>query len=170
MIEHKNVETFAASLRGALLEPGQPGYDEGRVLWNGMMDKRSALIARCEGVADVIAAVNLQQHTPRRARWRTQRCGLRCRPFAWGLAKFRRPHRGGEGDCSTKWDFGFDIFHRRQGNHPHQLLGFGLAGPVGRELIEDTTLVAEAFVGTVTICTGVDCRLSIDWYPGSRWF
>src|ERR1700751_3790565 len=58
VIERKNVETFAASLRGALLEPGQPGYDEGRLLWNGMMDKRPALIARCEGVADVIAAVN----------------------------------------------------------------------------------------------------------------
>ena len=58
VIERKNVETFAASLRGALLEPGQPGYDEGRFLWNGMMDKRPALIARCEGVADVIAAVN----------------------------------------------------------------------------------------------------------------
>lgn len=58
VIERKNVETFAASVRGALLEPGQPGYDEGRVLWNGKMDKRPALIARCEGVADVIAAVN----------------------------------------------------------------------------------------------------------------
>jgi len=58
VIERKTVETFAASLRGALLEPGQPGYDEGRLLWNGMMDKRPALIARCEGIADVIAAVN----------------------------------------------------------------------------------------------------------------
>ena len=82
-----------------------------------------------------------------------------------GPRKFR-----GEGAGSTKWDFGFDIFHRRQGNHPHQLLGFGLAGPVGRELVEDTTLVAKAFVGAVTICTGVDCRFSIDWYRGSRWF
>ena len=44
VIERKNVEIFAASLRGALLKPGQPGYDEGRVLWNGMMDKRPALI------------------------------------------------------------------------------------------------------------------------------
>ena len=58
VIERKNVEIFAASLRGALLKPGQPGYDEGRVLWNGMMDKRPALIARCEGVADVITAIN----------------------------------------------------------------------------------------------------------------
>jgi len=56
-----------------------------------MMDKRPALIAQWEGVADVIAAVNLQQQTPRRARWRTQRCGLRCRPFAWGLANFAGP-------------------------------------------------------------------------------
>ncbi len=56
-----------------------------------MMDKRPVLIAQWEGVADVIAAVNLQQQTPRRARCRTQRCGLRCRPFAWGLANFAEP-------------------------------------------------------------------------------
>jgi hypothetical protein len=33
VLERKNVETFATSLRGALLEPGHPGYDEGRILW-----------------------------------------------------------------------------------------------------------------------------------------
>src|SRR5262249_19067225 len=38
--------------------PKDPGYDEARALYNGMIDKRPRLIARCADVADVIAAVN----------------------------------------------------------------------------------------------------------------
>jgi len=45
------------SLQGDVLEPGDPGYDEARSIWNGSFDKRPALIARCSGVADVIAAL-----------------------------------------------------------------------------------------------------------------
>src|SRR5438105_7690071 len=57
-LDEQIVQAFAASLRGGLLRPGEPGYDEGRLLWNGVHDKRPALIARCSGAADVIAAVN----------------------------------------------------------------------------------------------------------------
>ncbi len=46
-----------ASLRGDLLTPVDPAYDEARKLWNGMFDKRPAAIARCTGTADVITAV-----------------------------------------------------------------------------------------------------------------
>ncbi len=46
------------SFRGQLIAPGDPGYDEARALYNAMIDKRPALIARCADVADVIAAVN----------------------------------------------------------------------------------------------------------------
>jgi FAD/FMN-containing dehydrogenase len=52
------VDAFTARLRGELLRPSAPGYDAARKVWNGMIDKRPALIARCAGVADVIAAVN----------------------------------------------------------------------------------------------------------------
>ena len=52
------VEEFQTSLRGPLLEPGDAGYDDARIVWNGMIDRRPALIARCAGVADVIQAVN----------------------------------------------------------------------------------------------------------------
>ncbi|HEX3465504.1 MAG TPA: FAD-binding oxidoreductase [Candidatus Elarobacter sp.] len=45
------------SFRGALVRPGEPGYDAARAVWNGMIDKRPALIARCTGVADVVAAI-----------------------------------------------------------------------------------------------------------------
>jgi hypothetical protein len=44
-------------LEGNVIEPGHPDYDEARRIWNGSFDKRPALIARCAGVADVIAAI-----------------------------------------------------------------------------------------------------------------
>src|SRR5713226_8722657 len=57
ILEDAAVQDFAAGLRGPLLRPGDGGYDEARTVWNGMIDRRPALIARCAGVADVIAAV-----------------------------------------------------------------------------------------------------------------
>ena len=50
--------TLQKTLRGDLIQPGDPRYDEARALYNGMIDKRPRLIARCVDVADVIAAVN----------------------------------------------------------------------------------------------------------------
>ncbi|HEY5538712.1 MAG TPA: FAD-binding oxidoreductase [Thermoplasmata archaeon] len=44
-------------LRGELIEPGDDGYEDARKIWNGMIDKRPAMIVRCTGVADVIRAV-----------------------------------------------------------------------------------------------------------------
>jgi FAD/FMN-containing dehydrogenase len=45
-------------LGGELLFAGDVGYDEARKIWNGMIDKRPAMIARCAGVADVIDALD----------------------------------------------------------------------------------------------------------------
>src|SRR5262245_29592882 len=45
------------SFRGELLFPASPGYDTARRIWNGAIDRRPACIARCTGVADVVAAV-----------------------------------------------------------------------------------------------------------------
>src|SRR6266571_2748657 len=42
---------------GPLLEPDDEGYDQARRIWNGSIDRRPALIARCTGTADVIEAV-----------------------------------------------------------------------------------------------------------------
>jgi FAD/FMN-containing dehydrogenase len=47
----------AAALRGQVLTPGDATYDVHRKMWNGSFDKRPALIIRCAGVSDVIAAV-----------------------------------------------------------------------------------------------------------------
>lgn len=52
------VAKFAAQLQGELIRPQDEGYDLARRVWNGMIDRYPALIARCAGVADVIAAVN----------------------------------------------------------------------------------------------------------------
>src|ERR671923_959084 len=52
------IQTLKASLRGPLVQPGDPQYDDLRALYNGMIDKRPRMIARCRDVADVIAAVN----------------------------------------------------------------------------------------------------------------
>ena len=57
-VETADVLQFKAGLRGQLLRSGDDTYDEARTLWNGMFDRRPALIARCAGTADVISAVN----------------------------------------------------------------------------------------------------------------
>ena len=56
-LEASAVEGLAAGLRGDLVRPEDGTYDEHRRVWNGSIDRRPALIARCTGVADVIAAV-----------------------------------------------------------------------------------------------------------------
>jgi hypothetical protein len=57
VLEEATVEKFQASLRGPLLRPGDAGYDDARQVWNAMIDRHPALIARCAGAADVLAAV-----------------------------------------------------------------------------------------------------------------
>jgi FAD/FMN-containing dehydrogenase len=46
-----------ARLSGQLLEPGDAAYDGARLIWNRMIDRRPALIARCLGVDDVVTAL-----------------------------------------------------------------------------------------------------------------
>ena len=57
-LDQETVEAFRANLRGELLVDGDEGYDVARRVWNGMIDKYPAMIARCTGTADVVAAVN----------------------------------------------------------------------------------------------------------------
>jgi len=53
-----SVEQLRGTLRGELLKKGDDGYDEARTIWNAMIDRKPAIIARCAGAADVINAVN----------------------------------------------------------------------------------------------------------------
>ena len=50
-------DELGGSFRGELLVPTSPGYDAARRVWNGAIDRHPACIARCAGVADVVAAV-----------------------------------------------------------------------------------------------------------------
>ena len=51
------IEEFRAGLHGELLTPGSAGFDEASQIWNAMIERRPALVARCLGVADVISSV-----------------------------------------------------------------------------------------------------------------
>ena len=57
-IEMAAVESLSGSLRGSVLLQGSEGYEDTRRIWNGMIDRRPAIIARCVGTADVASAVN----------------------------------------------------------------------------------------------------------------
>ena len=58
MIEPVALGRLSEGFRGELLQPGSSGYDDARVLWNGLFDRHPALIARCRDTSDVVAAVN----------------------------------------------------------------------------------------------------------------
>src|SRR5947209_2651666 len=51
------IAEFRSGLRGKALVVGDPGYDEARTVYNAMIDRHPAVIARCAGAADVIHAI-----------------------------------------------------------------------------------------------------------------
>lgn len=57
-IDEKTLEGFRAHLSGPLVKEGDEGYDEARIIWNAMVAKKPALIARCRGTSDVVRCVN----------------------------------------------------------------------------------------------------------------
>src|SRR3954447_524660 len=58
MLNEASIAEFKTSIRGTLIQPGDPHYDEARKVYNGMIHKKPRLIARCVDVADVIRSVN----------------------------------------------------------------------------------------------------------------
>src|SRR5512132_1394284 len=56
-LDTATLEALDAGFLGELVRPDDPTYDNTRKVWNGHIDRRPALITRCRGVADVIAAV-----------------------------------------------------------------------------------------------------------------
>ncbi len=63
--ERSLVDALRGCLRGAVVGRGEPAYDEARRVWNGLVDRYPAVIARCTDVADVVEAVRVaREHRP----------------------------------------------------------------------------------------------------------
>ena len=56
-MDQRNISDLAGQLDGSVQRPGDPEYDSARTIWNAMIDRRPALIARCASTTDVVAAV-----------------------------------------------------------------------------------------------------------------
>jgi FAD/FMN-containing dehydrogenase len=57
MLEPQVIEPLQKLLRGGLVRPGDPEFDDVRSIYNGMIDRRPAVVVRCANVADVVRAV-----------------------------------------------------------------------------------------------------------------
>ncbi|MDF4248950.1 FAD-binding oxidoreductase [Streptomyces sp. WMMB303] len=62
-LDPADVAAFRAAFRGELVWPGDADYDEARRIWNGTIDRRPALIARCSGTQDVVTAVGFARRS-----------------------------------------------------------------------------------------------------------
>jgi FAD/FMN-containing dehydrogenase len=56
-LKQETLDGLKTSIRGPVFVPGDAGYEESRTVWNAMIDRRPAVVARCLGTADVIAGV-----------------------------------------------------------------------------------------------------------------
>ena len=57
-LDQAALQGLAERVRGPILRPEDEGYDDARAIWNGLIDRRPALIVQCTGTADVVDAVN----------------------------------------------------------------------------------------------------------------
>jgi hypothetical protein len=62
-LETLHIEQLSPQFTGELLRQGDSGYDDARLVWNGMFDRYPALIARCRTTDDVVAAVNFARES-----------------------------------------------------------------------------------------------------------
>src|SRR5690348_4016648 len=57
LVSNEALNQLKSGLRGEVIQPGDATFDQARQLWNAMIDRKPALIVRCRGAGDVIAAV-----------------------------------------------------------------------------------------------------------------
>jgi FAD/FMN-containing dehydrogenase len=57
-VDEEAVAAFEGRVRGPVFRSGEDGYEQARSIWNGMIDKRPALVQQASGAADVIECVN----------------------------------------------------------------------------------------------------------------
>lgn len=131
---------------GAIVGPGDDGYDRHRAVWNAMADRRPALIARCTSADDVAAAVRF-------GRAHDLEIGVRC--GGHGILGFAAPEQGLMIDLTPMGDVRVDPDRRRALVGGGALLGaldratepFGLATTAGN--------VSHTGVGGLTLGGGM---------------
>ena len=129
-LDEAALNTLQGQLRGSLLRAEDPEYETARKLWNGMIDKKPALIARCLGVADVMAAVNFARDrqllfSVRAGGHNVSGAAIAERGLVIDLSQMRSvqvdPQKG-----LARVEGG-----ARLGDLDHETAAFGLAAPVG---------------------------------------
>ncbi|HEX7079241.1 MAG TPA: FAD-binding oxidoreductase [Candidatus Eisenbacteria bacterium] len=137
------LDALRGAMRGAVLRPGDAGYEEARRIWNAMIDRRPALIARCEGTADVLAAVSFA---------RRHKLRIAVRGGGHNIAGNAVCDDGLVIDLSPMRSVRVDPVAKRAvagggtllGDFDHETQAFGLAAPVG---INSTTGLAGLTLG-----------------------
>lgn len=140
---HEAISALRSSMRGPVLTASDEGYDRARAVWNAMIDRRPAVIARCAGVSDIIEAIRLS---------RAASLPLAIRGGAHNIAGSAVCDNGLMLDLSGMRSVRIDPDRRRAYVEPGATLGdfdreaqaFGLATPLG---INSTTGVAGLTLG-----------------------
>ncbi len=122
--------SFSEAFEGEIVLPGSAGYDGARIVWNAMIDRRPALVARCAGVEDVIRAIRFG---------REQDLRVAVRSGGHSIGGFSTCDDGIVIDLSLMRGVRVDPEHRTARVNGGALLGeldreaqtFGLACPVG---------------------------------------
>jgi FAD/FMN-containing dehydrogenase len=124
--------TLRERTRGAVLAPGDEGYDDARTVWNARIDRRPDVVVRCTGAADVLAGVTLASE-------RDLRLGVRS--GGHHVSGCAIPDGGLLLDCRPMDAVRVDPDARRArvgpgatwGDVDHETAAFGLAVPGGQD-------------------------------------
>ena len=143
VIAAEAIDIFKASVRGAVIQPGDPGYDGARTIWNAMIDRRPRLIVQCTGAADVIRSVAFA---------REQELAIAVRGGGHNIAGSALCDDGLVIDLSRLRTVRVDPVNKRAFVDPgatladvdHETQAFGLATPLG---INSTTGIAGLTLG-----------------------
>jgi len=139
----ENIESLKQRLEGAVILPDDSSYDEARAIWNGMIDRKPAVIVRCRTEADVIQAVKFA---------RANRLLVSIRGGGHNIAGLAVSDGGFMIDLSAMKEVRVDVAKRRVYVQPGATLGdvdratqtHGLATPTG---INSTTGIAGLALG-----------------------
>jgi FAD/FMN-containing dehydrogenase len=142
-IPSEALDSLRQAMRGQLLLPGQDGYESARTIWNAMIDKHPAIVARCTGVADVLRAVAFAREND---------LLLGVRGGGHNIAGNALCEGGFQIDLSALRSVRVDSRMRRAhvepgctlGDFDHEAQAFGLATPLG---INSTTGVSGLTLG-----------------------